>query len=356
MTHPTPYVPTTGFASWQVSHPNVVFNGVDLDGEFNALKVTTDQTIRNLKLIQRADGALGDKVVGVDQLATAVLNLIGMYQPKGNWTTTFAYKVRDVVTNGGVTYLCAADHTAGTFATDLAAGKWVALTQDTSIGAIAAGSVSVTPAGAIASSDVQAALVELDAEKQPLAANLTAFAGLAGAANKLPFFSGVSNLSLADFSAIGQAFVAAVDAAAVRAIIGAVTGPTSPPANSLAFWDSGTSTLKAALAGGTVGHVLTATGSGNLPSYQAITFPPSVGEVNTLEVVGIGVSPVLAKVGAALRVRGFKTGAITFTRTSGDPGQPIIGLSTASITPSLNGSDSIVFDIAVNYQTAAAPP
>lgn len=47
---------------------------------------------------------------------------------RGNWTTGTAYKAtphREWVIQSGTAYVCAVDHTAGTFATDLAAGKWI---------------------------------------------------------------------------------------------------------------------------------------------------------------------------------------------------------------------------------------
>lgn len=44
------------------------------------------------------------------------------------WVTATAYVVGDLRTNGGTTYYCTTAHTSGTFATDLAAGKWYAQT------------------------------------------------------------------------------------------------------------------------------------------------------------------------------------------------------------------------------------
>jgi hypothetical protein len=44
------------------------------------------------------------------------------------WLTATAYVVGDYVTNGGTMYYCIVAHTSGTFATDLANGKWVAQT------------------------------------------------------------------------------------------------------------------------------------------------------------------------------------------------------------------------------------
>lgn len=43
----------------------------------------------------------------------------------GAWTTSTAYSVNTVVTQSNLTYRCLIAHTSGTFATDLAAGKWV---------------------------------------------------------------------------------------------------------------------------------------------------------------------------------------------------------------------------------------
>ena len=42
------------------------------------------------------------------------------------WTTATAYAIGDIVTSGGVSYYATAAHTSGTFATDLAAGRWYA--------------------------------------------------------------------------------------------------------------------------------------------------------------------------------------------------------------------------------------
>ena len=44
-----------------------------------------------------------------------------------DWETGFAYCARDLVIHGGDTYYCWTSHTAGTFATDLAGGKWMLL-------------------------------------------------------------------------------------------------------------------------------------------------------------------------------------------------------------------------------------
>lgn len=48
------------------------------------------------------------------------------YGGAADWLTTTAYVVGDYVTESGTVYICLIAHTSGTFATDLAAGKWTA--------------------------------------------------------------------------------------------------------------------------------------------------------------------------------------------------------------------------------------
>lgn len=52
---------------------------------------------------------------------------------RGAWATATSYAVRDVVTEAGVRYECASAHTSGTFSTDLAASRWVALDTGTAV-------------------------------------------------------------------------------------------------------------------------------------------------------------------------------------------------------------------------------
>jgi hypothetical protein len=49
---------------------------------------------------------------------------IDSIRTRGNWTTSTEYFVNDIVTYGGNTYICLILNNSGTFATDLAAGKW----------------------------------------------------------------------------------------------------------------------------------------------------------------------------------------------------------------------------------------
>jgi len=124
MAQPTRYSPTYDFSDFQALNPATPLPADKVDEQFNALQVTTEGLCINIALIQRDDGKLANQVVTPESLSSDVLNLMGGYTPKGDWLTATAYVAKDVVSNNG-TYLCVTAHTSGTFATDLAAGKWV---------------------------------------------------------------------------------------------------------------------------------------------------------------------------------------------------------------------------------------
>ena len=88
---------------------------------------------------------------------------------------------------------------------------------------LAASAITNTPAGNIASTTVQAAINELDNEKQPLDAELTAIAGLTSAADRVPYFTGLGAAALATFTSFGRTMVAWASAAAARAGLGSTT-------------------------------------------------------------------------------------------------------------------------------------
>jgi hypothetical protein len=53
-----------------------------------------------------------------------VIDDIGNYEPTGVWVTATAYTIKQLAKESGIVYVCTEPHTAGVFATDLAAGKW----------------------------------------------------------------------------------------------------------------------------------------------------------------------------------------------------------------------------------------
>lgn len=171
MTQPTAYTPTTDFSEEEASGVSgrSTVRTAALDVELANLATTIGQVLANLSAIQRDDTGLRDLIVSPASLSAATLTLIGSagFTVSGAWLTATAYAARTIVTNGTGTYVSAVAHTSGTFATDLAAGKWVTLFNTASY---AASGISFSPTGSIASTNVQAAIAEV-ASEAPLKAN-----------------------------------------------------------------------------------------------------------------------------------------------------------------------------------------
>lgn len=83
-----------------------------------------------------------------------------------------------------------------------------------------------TPAGSIAATDVQAAINELDTEKQPIDATLTALAGVTTAADKLIYATGADTFGTTDLTSAGRALLDDADASAQRTTLGLGTAAT----------------------------------------------------------------------------------------------------------------------------------
>lgn len=122
MAQPTRYTRKYDFENHSTLYPTTPQPGVQMESELDAIKVTTDEICNNLALIQRDDGALASRSVGLAQLQTGLV--VGV-NPATNWLTATAYDEGDTVYESNKLYYCAIAHTSGTFATDLAALKWV---------------------------------------------------------------------------------------------------------------------------------------------------------------------------------------------------------------------------------------
>lgn len=112
-------------------------------------------------------------IVTVNYMGAAGADGVSPWGTPAAWVTGTAYAAtspRSVVTNGGSSYVCLVSHTAGTFATDLAAAKWLVIASG-GAGSAAWGGITGTLS---AQTDLQAAL---DA-KQASDGDLTTFAGL----------------------------------------------------------------------------------------------------------------------------------------------------------------------------------
>lgn len=162
MTQPTAYTRQFDFTDHSADHPDEQQPGNQLDAEFNAVLTTFSGILANLVLIQRDDGALRNGVVTLESMSSGALTaLAGEWTPRGTWLTATAYAVSDVVVDGTKTVVCAVAHTSGTFATDLAAGKWVLL-YDTAGATIADGSITTAKLAPGAVTDAKQSLTTLD--------------------------------------------------------------------------------------------------------------------------------------------------------------------------------------------------
>ncbi len=151
-----------------------------VDAELDAISTSINALRGNQELNQRDDGEIRDKRVKLHTLAGDVLSLMLVANgatPRGSWATATSYALRDLVVSSGNTYLCGIAHTSGTFATDLAAGRWLL----SSLGSNpAASGIPFTPAGGIAATNVQAAIEELQIDAAAAAAAALQPADLAG--------------------------------------------------------------------------------------------------------------------------------------------------------------------------------
>lgn len=139
MPQPTAYDRQNSFTTLAAVNPSAPYTGTDLDEEFNAIKVTFDETLVNLKKIQRDDGFLANQSVGPDQLSASLT--IGI-NPPSMWKVATAYSLYAAVFDGTKLYKALVAHTSGSvFATDLAAGKWELLAEFNTV-AVADGSIT----------------------------------------------------------------------------------------------------------------------------------------------------------------------------------------------------------------------
>jgi hypothetical protein len=200
MSQPIAYNRAYSFTSFQTNNPTTPLPGNQVDVELNAIKATLDQILTNIAVIQNDDTTLKNLSVGVNQMSAAVA---AGFNPPKTWVTGTAYTASpsSTVFNSSKIYICLISHTAGVFATDLAAAKWQLILDLTTIPITAASQVSYVPTGGIAATDVQAALTELDTEKAAVSHTHAASA-------------------ISDSTAAGRSMLTAANVAAQQALLG----------------------------------------------------------------------------------------------------------------------------------------
>lgn len=169
MAQPPSYNPTTDFSADELVNTGgrSTVRTAQLDAEFTGIQATLAGVLANLSLNQRDDGEVRDERVKLPALSSDVKALLAAGQglPRGTWLTGTVYALRDIVISGTNTYICSTAHTAGTFATDLAAVKWLLLALGA---AVAASAIPFTPSATLAAANVQAAVEESDTENRAL--------------------------------------------------------------------------------------------------------------------------------------------------------------------------------------------
>lgn len=130
MTYPTKPSASYDYTAYQASNPSDPLPADELEADLAEHKTSIDAIIDFQKLVQRSDGNLKNGSVRPESLSSDVLVLMGDVSFEGDWVTATAYAVNDVVNESGTTYVCLEAHTSGTFATDLAAGKWQMIGTD----------------------------------------------------------------------------------------------------------------------------------------------------------------------------------------------------------------------------------
>lgn len=131
MAQPAPYTRSYNFRNFQTANPTTPLPGDKVDIEYNNVRITLDQVLANLALIQRDDGRIANSSIGVSQLDGSLISL-GFERPT-NWATATAYVVDSAVFEANKLYICLIAHTSTVFATDLANQKWVETIDFTSL-------------------------------------------------------------------------------------------------------------------------------------------------------------------------------------------------------------------------------
>lgn len=117
------YNPDYDFTAFQTDNPTTPLPASEVDSQFQQISQSVNQLAERNSFIQRADGALKNAIVTAEALAPGLMIGITSFAA---WTTLTVYPIQAGVIINNAVYGCILAHTSsGSFANDLAAGKWV---------------------------------------------------------------------------------------------------------------------------------------------------------------------------------------------------------------------------------------
>ena len=120
-----PYIKTTDFQEFQNVNPNNPLPATDVDRELENVELTIDEIRQRLQMIQRDDGQVANKTIGVEQLKAELLSGVN---PPDTWEPTKIYVPGDTVVTGTSWLLTRQQHlSAPTLQEDIDAGYWFTL-------------------------------------------------------------------------------------------------------------------------------------------------------------------------------------------------------------------------------------
>jgi hypothetical protein len=158
MAYPSKPNITYSYSDFQLSQGDNSFPGTQMDNDLAVLEAAVEALNDFVRGITRSDGKLANGIVTKETLSPTLT--LGAPEAIVTWVTATAYDVGDLVATANKLYSCLVAHTSGTFATDLAGGKWTLL-ADFTAPTLADGSVSTAKLadGAVATAKIADAAV-----------------------------------------------------------------------------------------------------------------------------------------------------------------------------------------------------
>lgn len=107
---PGPYERQADFTTFSATHPSDQQPGVDLDAEYEAIRLALNKLIDRVGEVQRSDGKLANGIVTPDSLSTDLTLGFGAPSP---WAASTAYAPPQTVFNDAKFYIVKTAHVSG---------------------------------------------------------------------------------------------------------------------------------------------------------------------------------------------------------------------------------------------------